>query len=272
MRRASAEATRRIALRYGKSLPIWIGGGYPKSGTVWLCQLMGSYLGVPYPRNYRLPIAMESVIHSHWSYDSNFHSSAYIRRDGRDVMVSYYFYFARALSLSTSPRRNAALKRHFESLYGANFDLSKSKENLPKFIESSFANPKIMHDTSWHLHILDWWDRKNVFHTRYEDLLENTPAELTRLMSELTGEVADPVKVASAVNRYSFVTASGRKPGQEERSSFLRKGQSGDWRNHFTVEAAQVFDAFAGEALVEFGYADSRSWVSEFKNSLPSVE
>ena len=40
-----------------------------------------------------------------------------------------------------------------------------------------------------------------------------------------------------------------------------RKGVAGDWRNHFTPEAAHVFDSIAGELLVESGYEPDRSWV-----------
>lgn len=122
LRRAAAESTRRIALHYGDRLPMWLGCGFPKSGTVWLCQLMGAYLQVPYPQNYRMPIAMTSVIHSHWKYDERFPTTGYITRDGRDVAVSLYFYYTRALDLDRSPARKAELQKQFEYLFGPNFD------------------------------------------------------------------------------------------------------------------------------------------------------
>ena len=80
-----------------------------------------------------------------------------------------------------------------------------------------------------------------------------------RLMDELTG--ASDAKIAAlAVDRWSFTTTSGRKPGEEDLSSFRRKGIAGDWTNYFSREAGEVFDSFAGDALVELGYADDRNW------------
>lgn len=261
LRRASAEATRHIALRYGHSLNIRMGCGFPKSGTVWLCQLMGTYLGVPYPRKYRLPIAMTSVIHSHWQYDPRFPTTAYITRDGRDVMVSMYFYYVRALAQPKSPQRKKSLRQLFNYLYGPDFDPNNSTANMAKFIEHELASPRATHGVTWHDHIADWWDRPNVHHTTYEALLSDTEAEFGRLMTDLTGEESDPSRVSAAVSRYAFRSSTGRSQGQEDRTSFLRKGIAGDWRNHFDREAADVFHSIAGDALITLGYENDENWL-----------
>ncbi|SNC61728.1 Sulfotransferase domain-containing protein [Kytococcus aerolatus] len=263
MRRASAESTRRIALRFGSSLPMWIGCGFPKSGTVWLCDLMATYLGVPYPKNYRLPIAMSSVIHAHWPYDPRMPTTAYIARDGRDITVSTYFYYLRALSLDKSPARKHQLRDLFQHLYGDSFDPSDTQRNMPVFVEHILSRPRATRGLTWSQHILDWADRPQVHTTTYEALLRDTTTELSRLMGEMTGEEADPVRVRCAVDRHSFATATGRGGGQEDRRSFQRKGQAGDWRNHYTRETAEVFDSLAGDALVAMGYEQDRSWVDE---------
>src|SRR6188472_2305781 len=93
LRRVAARSTKEIVLRRGAALGMYVGCGYPKSGTVWLCQLMSTYLGLPYPREYRSPIAMASVIHAHWRYDPRIPASAYITRDGRDVLLSLYHFY-----------------------------------------------------------------------------------------------------------------------------------------------------------------------------------
>ena len=56
---------------------------------------------------------------------------------------------------------------------------------------------------------------------------------------------------------------TGRRPGEEARGEFARKGVSGDWENHFTRAAAEVFDSYAGNALVELGYEQNSSWVEK---------
>src|SRR5262245_12144672 len=92
LRKGSARMTKSIARRYGHSLGMWVGCGYPKSGTSWLCQLLSSYLDIPHPRRFRLPIAMPSVLHAHWLPEPQLPKTVYVARDGRDVMVSLYFY------------------------------------------------------------------------------------------------------------------------------------------------------------------------------------
>ncbi len=41
----------------------------------------------------------------------------------------------------------------------------------------------------------------------------------------------------------------------------LRKGQAGDWRNHFTREAAEIFDRYCGDMLISTGYEPDHEWV-----------
>ena len=36
---------------------------------------------------------------------------------------------------------------------------------------------------------------------------------------------------------------------------------AGDWRNHLTREAAEIFDHYCGDMLVAAGYEPDRSWV-----------
>jgi hypothetical protein len=62
------------------------------------------------------------------------------------------------------------------------------------------------------------------------------------------------------VDEFSFERQAGRPSGQEDRTSFLRKGVVGDWRNQFSQEAREVFDRYAGEELILLGYEKDRQW------------
>ena len=141
MRRGSSRTTEHIARRFGNHFPMWIGCGYPKSGTVWLCRLMSSYLGVPYPQNYALPIAMRSVVHAHWKYHPGLPRTAYILRDGRDVLVSLYFYNMNAVVERRHPRHASKLDERYRRAFGERFDPLDVRSNLPRFIQLEMENP-----------------------------------------------------------------------------------------------------------------------------------
>ncbi len=78
----------------------------------------------------------------------------------------------------------------------------------------------------------------------------------------LTGAEPDMHRVREVLEATSFEKRTGRKRGQQDLSwPSLRKGVAGDWKNLFTREAAELFDRYAGETLVEDGYEPDRSWV-----------
>ncbi|TCJ30208.1 sulfotransferase domain-containing protein [Nocardioides jejuensis] len=261
LRRVSARVTKGIAARSGVHYGMYLASGYPKSGTSWLGQLMGTYLDLPHPQNYSMPIAMASVLQNHWLYDERFPKSAYVCRDGRDILVSLYFYQMRSITQPRHPRQAARLDERFKRYLGANYDPNDVAANIGRFVEAEFVDPVAVRGVSWGDHVRSWCaeDHSNVVVTRYEDLLGDPQAEFGRLMAGLTGAPADEARVQRALSAHDFA-GSGRKPGQEDRSSFMRKGISGDWRNHFTSHAAQAFEEHAGAMLRRLGYEEDTSW------------
>ncbi len=91
------------------------------------------------------------------------------------------------------------------------------------------------------------------------------PNALGRAMSELTGEAADPDRARASLDRFSFERQAGRRRGDEQRSSFYRKGLVGDWANYFTRSAAEAFDRSCGDMLIRAGYEPDHSWVRSFR-------
>lgn len=95
---------------------------------------------------------------------------------------------------------------------------------------------------------------------RYEDLLERPNEETERLLRFL-GADASAGTVEECVRAASFETwTKGRRRGEEDPSSFFRKGVAGDWRNVFTEEDKDVFKEVAGDLLVDLGYEKDRDW------------
>jgi hypothetical protein len=100
----------------------------------------------------------------------------------------------------------------------------------------------------------------NYTEVRYEDLLERPNEEVERLLGFL-GASADRNVVEHCVSSASFEKLSkGRERGEEDPSSFYRKGIAGDWKNHFTEEDKRIFKEEAGELLICLGYEKDLDW------------
>jgi hypothetical protein len=95
---------------------------------------------------------------------------------------------------------------------------------------------------------------------RYEDLLVSPNEEVQRLLGFLGVDTEERL-VEHCVGSASFEKLSrGRERGQEDPSSFYRKGVAGDWRNHFTEEDRRIFKEEAGELLIRLGYEEDLDW------------
>ncbi len=101
---------------------------------------------------------------------------------------------------------------------------------------------------------------ENYVEVRYEDMLEDTPAEMTRLLQFLGADTYEEV-VQQCVQQSSFENVSGgRQRGEEDSTSSLRKGVAGDWKNVFSEQDKRVFKEEAGALLVELGYETDDDW------------
>ncbi len=244
----------RLAMVHALSgaLPLYVVNEFPKSGGTWLGQMLGRALGVPFPRN-RLPSLRPSIMHGHYLRRGGLRNVVVCWRDGRDIMVSWYHQ-----CLFPHDRRNelqvarARRELRFE-------DYDDVRANLPRFIEWAFTTPRAPR-FSWSDFVGRWYGSRNATHVRYEGLRADTPGELVRVVGELTGRDLDAASARAIADEFSFERQAGRRPGEEDRRSFLRKGLVGDWRSYFGPEARATFDRFAGEELVRAGYEPDRSW------------
>jgi len=100
----------------------------------------------------------------------------------------------------------------------------------------------------------------NYTEVRYESLLDNTAEETKRLLRFLDVDADDEV-VRQCVEAASFESLSGgRQRGEEDPSSFFRKGVAGDWRSLFTEKDKEIFKEVAGDLLVKLGYEKDNDW------------
>jgi len=239
------------------TLPLYIVTEYPKSGGTWVSQMISAYLGLPFPRNIR-PKLESCIMHGHMLPTPFMKNVVCLFRDGRDIMVSSYFHML--FQNDRNPpimvqRTRAALS--FE-------DYEDVRANLPRFIEYVFEtrqkslNPNKF---TWN-QFVNKWMRTSVCKVKYEDMVADGSRVLAQTLQQLTGRNVDHEKVERIIEEYSFENQTSRRPGEEDASSFLRKGKPGDWKEKFTREAAEVFDSYAGKELIKLGYEKDSSWVS----------
>jgi len=236
---------------------VYLVAEYPKSGGTWYSQMLADYLELPFPRNTTKPVLEKCVMHGHELYKGYRDRVSVVLRDGRDLMVSFYYHHLFFNEWNHHP----SVQRHRDYLGFRDFE--DIRENLPDFIEymNTVWARKFNH-FSWSDFVFSWL--KNVPAgqvIRYEDLLSTPVAAMTLVINALGVVHIDRVKLEKIVDKYSFEKVAGRKTGIENKASFVRKGISGDWINHFTKEAREVFDQYSGEALIYSGYEKDRSWV-----------
>ena len=247
-----------LGTRFPRTFPLVFVVGYPKSGTTWVCQVVADYLQLPFPRKSLLPVGYSAVVHGHERVWKRYPQCVYVMRDGRDVLVSQYFYMSKSIPDGDHPRMTAGQRRLFPSLVNkADID-----RNLTAFIEHVMRKPESAR-VNWAEHLRSYYasDNPNVVLLRYEDLLQDGPDALGRAMAELTGEEADPDRARASLDRFSFERQAGRRRGDQQQSRFYRKGLAGDWANHFTRSAAEAFDRSCGDMLIRAGYEADRSWI-----------
>jgi hypothetical protein len=94
---------------------------------------------------------------------------------------------------------------------------------------------------------------------RYEDLLQDPPDTLRQVLELLRARRGDPI-IERCIRASTFERVASRRQGEEDSSSFFRKGVAGDWRGIFTERDREIYRTLAGDRLIEMGYESSDDW------------
>ncbi|MCC0177745.1 sulfotransferase domain-containing protein [Waterburya agarophytonicola K14] len=243
--------------------------GYPKSGNTWLCFLLAYCLNAEYddldapgihPTNdyqrqyvkggfdrpsYQNQTGKILKTHRQDLEEISLEDPVvYLVRDGRDVMVSYYFFKNTYFYARNLPFWKRFLFQIRKSLKIS----SNSKSNYRDF--SAFLQ---QYTPEWITHISIWLERKPTAIIRYEDLKADPEATLNKLFAQLNVTVASEI-IQEALFIFDFKQLSQRKEGEEDRTSFFRKGIVGDWQNHFSRGDLNFFQQQAAKVMSRLGY------------------
>ncbi|WP_229071214.1 sulfotransferase domain-containing protein [Actinoplanes sp. DH11] len=162
----------------------------------------------------------------------------FVMRDPRDMVVSSYF----STKDSHGPMGDVLEVRKV-------LREKPKKEGLLFLIEDLAKKGRFNALRSWVLAPED----EAVRLVRYEDLTgPDQLEEMDRLLRHCGIAVPRP-ELETLLNRYSFSRMNDRKGAGTV--SHYRKGEAGDWRNHFDDDIQAAFDKAAGSKLVErLGY------------------
>ncbi|XP_071345453.1 sulfotransferase 2B1-like isoform X1 [Trachinotus anak] len=228
---------------------------YPKSGTTWMQQMVTlissrgdphlnqtvpNWARAPWLEQYYFAKALEAssirprVITTHLSYQllgpalqGSKAKVIYVSRNPKDVVVSYY---------------------HFHKI--ANFlrEPGTFQEFLNRFLEGT------LHFGSWFDHIKGWTTASvdNLLHITYEEMSSDPHGAVKRVSSFIQCPLVED-EVNNCVQYSSFSSMKDNKmvnytlvPGEimdHSKGSFMRKGETGDWKSMFTEEQNQYFES-----------------------------
>jgi tetratricopeptide (TPR) repeat protein len=170
----------------------------------------------------------------------------HVVRDPRDVIVSGYF-----SHLYSHPdagwnwlKRHRAYLRSLSKHDGIMAEMEFCIRSMANMLTWNYANP-------------------NIQEVRFEDIVANDVAQFADIFGFL-GLFPHKIKmpqIAVAAEKYSFVNLSnGRTPGQQNNLSHYRKGQPGDWRNHFDASHVDYFKRLYNPLLLKLGYETDEDW------------
>lgn len=224
---------------------------YPRSGTTWTEQMVHLLVNKGQQGEQRLTDAVpwvETLPHrpngmtkfletmpqrrlftSHLPYSLMPHIGnttakiVYVARNPKDVAISTYFHNQSKAGYEGSWDEHFQLFLYEDVGFGPYFD-----------------------------HVLPWWQAsqkdKNILFLKYEDMKHDHAGNIAKLASFLDIR-ADSQLIETVVRLSSFQSMTSNEttnfdwiPQKADKPKHFRKGDIGDWRNHFSAEQSQQMD------------------------------
>lgn len=231
---------------------------FPKSGNTWTRFLLANLLHPEEPATFanihrlipdpsgtakrdldRMP--GPRIIKSHECFDPRYPRVIYIVRDPRDVVVSQFHYHRKLMKIS-------------------------DESPIETFVARFLAGETCPHG-SWGQNVVTWLatreGERNFLLLRYEDMVSDTPRELSKIAQFLTVP-ADPKSVARAVEQSSAgrmrkmeseqTDDCGLTKGSRKDLSFVRAAGAGGWHSELPEPMVEKIEGAWGPLMRHLGY------------------
>jgi hypothetical protein len=227
--------------------------GYPKSGNTWLQNVVASLVygidaslapdsiiqdlvpDVHYKRFYRR-YATPMYFKSHCRPRPDYQNVIYLVRDGRDAMVSYYHYLK----------------------------VLRGKQNLDISYEEMLRDRiGLFEKCKWHEHAEAWLanpHKARILTIRYENMRSQPMHELQKLCEFIKVEADDDIlhKIIQQTSVEKMKAKEAKwgqnNPAWPKDKSFVRRGQSGSFKDEMPPEVLEYFLQESQPALEKLGY------------------
>lgn len=169
-------------------------------------------------------------------------ATIFVYRDPRDMIVSHVFY-ATQMHTGHGMHRyyNETLQTMEQRINAAITGVAESGSELSPILEKYNS-------------YLGWLEQPAVLCLRFEDLILDRQATLGRLLDYLVLRGFQP-KISRDQEIAILEAAIAPK-----KSGTFRKGQPGNWREHFTADNTALFKEKTGDLLLRLGYESEPDW------------
>jgi hypothetical protein len=169
-------------------------------------------------------------------------ATVFIYRDPRDMIVSHVFYAAQM-------HPGHGMHRYYtETLQTMEQRINAAIQGVEQ--PGSELSPILVRYEGY----LGWLEQSAALCLRFEQLILDRQAALSRLLDYLQGR-----GFTSTLPR-SREIESLQSAIAPKKSGTFRKGQPGNWREHFTEANKAFFKEHTGDLLIRLGYESSQDW------------
>ena len=241
---------------------------YPKSGTTWMQQIVkllrngGKRDDIKLDKSIPWLEVLDSDFGKMLGYTPDMATSSDVISPRAFKSHSPYEHVPGGLPHTTAAKYIYVMRNPKDVCVSIYYHRLMMTEVVWEELLSEFSSANIVYG-NWCDHVLGWWknrDAPNILFVKYEDM-KTDPTAAVRTVADFIGikDTTDEL-IQSVVENSSFSNMkknpnanyawfSGHDKVFSREGQFMRKGEVGDWKQHFTDAESENLDEFVSEKL-----------------------